>query len=226
MRDLTDEEVVRLRTYIDANLKVEGDLRRDVAQDIKRKMEIGCYQGIRHRRGLPGPRPADPHQRPYPQGPEEDRRRKEEGPEALMAKTAKHQGSQDHAKAAAVRRPRKRERKNIAYGVAHIKSSFNNTIVSITDHEGNVLAWASAGNVGFKGSRKSTPFAAQLAAEQAARRAMEHGVRKVDVLVRGPGSGRRPPSARSRAVGIEVAGIKDVTPIPHNGCRPKKRRRV
>ena len=135
-----------------------------------------------------------------------------------MAKTTKP--------AAGARRPRKRERKNITFGVAHIKSSFNNTIVSICDHEGNVLAWASAGNVGFKGSRKSTPFAAQLAAEQAARRAMEHGVRKVDVLVRGPGSGRETAIRSLSAVGIEVAGIKDVTPIPHNGCRPKKRRRV
>jgi len=124
------------------------------------------------------------------------------------------------------RRPRRRERKNVTYGVAHIKSSFNNTIVTISDHEGNVLSWASAGNVGFKGSRKSTPFAAQLAAEQAARRAMEHGVRKVDVLVRGPGSGRETAIRSLAATGIEVAGIKDVTPIPHNGCRPKKRRRV
>ena len=177
--------MARLRNWIDANLKVEGDLRRDIQQDIKRKMEIGCYQGIRHRRGLPGPRPAHPHQRPHPQGPQEDRRRQEEGPQ-VMAKP-KPGG----------RRPRRRERKNVTYGVAHIKSSFNNTIVSITDPEGNVLAWASAGNVGFKGSRKSTPFAAQMAAEQCARRAMEHGVRKVDVLVKGPGSGGRPPSARS-----------------------------
>ena len=124
------------------------------------------------------------------------------------------------------RRPRKRERKNVAHGVAHIKSSFNNTIVAISDHEGNVLAWASAGNVGFKGSRKSTPFAAQMAAETCARRAMEHGVRRVDVLVRGPGSGRETAIRSLAATGIEVTGIKDVTPIPHNGCRPKKRRRV
>jgi small subunit ribosomal protein S11 len=122
-----------------------------------------------------------------------------------------------------VRRPRRKERKNIAYGVAHIKSSFNNTIVSIADPEGNILAWASAGNVGFKGSRKSTPFAAQLAAEACAKKAMEHGV---DVLVRGPGSGRETAIRSLAAVGIEVVGIKDVTPIPHNGCRPKKRRRV
>ncbi|MDA8380269.1 MAG: 30S ribosomal protein S11 [Actinomycetota bacterium] len=124
------------------------------------------------------------------------------------------------------RRPRKRERKNVAYAIAHIKSSFNNTIVSITDPEGNVLAWASAGTAGFKGSRKSTPFAAQMAAEACARQAMEHGVRKVDVLVRGPGSGRETAIRSIGAAGIEVAGIKDVTPIPHNGCRPKKRRRV
>ncbi|HEX3393835.1 MAG TPA: 30S ribosomal protein S11 [Acidimicrobiales bacterium] len=124
------------------------------------------------------------------------------------------------------RRPRKKERKNVAFGVAHIKSSFNNTIVSISDPEGNVLAWASAGNVGFKGSRKSTPFAAQLAAETCARRAMEHGVRRVEVVVKGPGSGRETAIRSLTAAGIEVAGIKDLTPIPHNGCRPPKRRRV
>ena len=124
------------------------------------------------------------------------------------------------------RRPRRKERKNIAYGVAHIKSSFNNTIVTITDQEGNTISWASAGNVGFKGSRKSSPFAAQMAAEAAARRAMEHGVRKVDVLVKGPGSGRETAIRSIQNTGIEVAGIKDVTPIPHNGCRASKRRRV
>jgi small subunit ribosomal protein S11 len=128
--------------------------------------------------------------------------------------------------AAGGRRPKRRERKNIAYGTAHIKSSFNNTIVTISDQQGNVLAWASAGNVGFKGSRKSTPFAAQLAAETAARRAMEHGVRKVDVVVKGPGSGRETAIRTIQNTGIEVVGIKDVTPIPHNGCRPPKRRRV
>ena len=124
------------------------------------------------------------------------------------------------------RRPRKKERKNVTHGVVHIKSSFNNTIVSISDQEGNVLSWASAGNVGFKGSRKSTPFAAQLAAEQAARRAMEHGVRKVDVVVTGPGSGRETAIRSIQNVGIEVTGIKDVTPVPHNGCRQPKRRRM
>src|ERR671937_1213252 len=124
------------------------------------------------------------------------------------------------------KKPRRREKKNINHGQAHIKSTFNNTIVTITDQEGNTISWATAGNVGFKGSRKSTPFAAQMAAEAAARRAMEHGVRKVDVLVKGPGSGRETAIRSLQSSGIEVAGIKDVTPVPHNGCRPKKRRRV
>ena len=128
--------------------------------------------------------------------------------------------------AAGGRRPRRKERKNVSYGVAHIKSSFNNTIITITDQGGNVLAWASAGNSGFKGSRKSTPFAAQTAAEAAAKKAMEHGVRKVDVFVKGPGSGRETAIRSIQNTGIEVTGIKDVTPIPHNGCRLVKRRRV
>ena len=124
------------------------------------------------------------------------------------------------------RRPRRKERKNVTYGVAHIKSSFNNTIVTITDTEGNTLAWASSGNVGFKGSRKSTPFAAQLAAEKAARAAMDHGVRRVEVLVKGPGPGRESAVRALNAIGLKIGSIADVTPIPHNGCRPPKRRRV
>ncbi len=134
------------------------------------------------------------------------------------------QKKQSGAKAKA--RGRRKERRQVAYGQAHIKSSFNNTIISITDQQGNVLSWASSGNVGFKGSRKSTPFAAQLAAEQAARRAAEYGVRKVDVYVKGPGSGRETAIRSLQANGLEVAAIRDVTPIPHNGCRPPKRRRV
>jgi small subunit ribosomal protein S11 len=124
------------------------------------------------------------------------------------------------------KKPRRREKKNIAHGQAHIKSTFNNTIVTITDLEGNTISWASAGNVGFKGSRKSTPFAAQLAAEAAARRAQEHGLTKVDVLVKGPGSGRETAIRSLAATGLEILGIQDVTPVPHNGCRPRKRRRV
>ena len=124
------------------------------------------------------------------------------------------------------KKQKKKVKKNVQSGIAHIQSTFNNTIVTITDVSGNVVAWSSAGVRGFKGSRKSTPFAAQLAAEAAARRAMEHGVRKVDVLVKGPGSGRETAIRSLQNIGIEVAGIKDVTPIPHNGCRPPKRRRV
>ncbi len=124
------------------------------------------------------------------------------------------------------KKPRRKEKKNIAHGHAHIKSTFNNTIVSITDPVGNVIAWASAGHVGFKGSRKSTPFAAQMAAESAARKAQEHGVRKVDVFVKGPGSGRETAIRSLQATGLEVGSIQDVTPMPHNGCRPPKRRRV
>ena len=125
-----------------------------------------------------------------------------------------------------VKKAKRREKKNVVHGQAHIKSTFNNTIVTITDTEGNTLAWASSGNVGFKGSRKSTPFAAQLAAEKAARAAMDHGVRRVEVLVKGPGSGRETAIRSIQNTGIEVSGIKDVTPVPHNGCRPRKRRRV
>src|SRR5690606_17752756 len=123
-------------------------------------------------------------------------------------------------------RVKRRERKNIAVGVAHIKSTFNNTVVTITDRQGNVIAWASAGTVGFKGSRKGTPFAAGLAAEKAARLAMEHGMREIDVHVKGPGSGREAAIRSLQSAGLEVSAIKDVTPVPHNGCRPPKRRRV
>ena len=121
---------------------------------------------------------------------------------------------------------RRRERKNIERGAAHIQATFNNTIVTITDVEGNALSWASAGGQGFRGSRKSTPFAAQTAAEVAAKAAMEHGLRTVEVYVKGPGSGREAAIRALAACGLEVTLIKDVTPIPHNGCRPPKRRRI
>ena len=123
-------------------------------------------------------------------------------------------------------RTRRRERKNIAAGQAHIQSTFNNTIISITDLTGNVIAWGSAGGQGFKGSRKSTPYAAQMTAEATARKAMEHGMRAIEVFVKGPGSGREAAIRSLQATGLEVSAITDVTPIPHNGCRPPKRRRV
>ncbi|HDP70164.1 MAG TPA: 30S ribosomal protein S11 [Actinobacteria bacterium] len=121
---------------------------------------------------------------------------------------------------------KRKERKNIAYGAAHIKSTFNNTVVTITDLNGNAIAWESAGSVGFKGSRKSTPFAAQVAAEAVAKKAQEHGMKKVDVFVKGPGSGKETAVRTLQAAGLELGSVNDVTPIPHNGCRVKKRRRV
>ena len=121
---------------------------------------------------------------------------------------------------------KRREKKNILNGAAHIRSTFNNTIVTITDTQGNALSWASAGGLGFRGSRKSTPFAAQMAAETAAKAAMEHGLKNVEVYVKGPGSGREAAIRALQTAGLEISSIKDVTPIPHNGCRPPKRRRV
>jgi len=123
-------------------------------------------------------------------------------------------------------RTRRRERKNVAVGHAHIQSTFNNTIISITDIQGNVISWGSSGAQGFKGSRKSTPYAAQVTAENAAHRAMEHGMRSIEVFVRGPGAGREAAIRALQAAGLEVSAITDTTPIPHNGCRPPKRRRV
>ncbi len=127
---------------------------------------------------------------------------------------------------ATAQRPRRREKKNIASGVAHVCASFNNTHITITDAQGNAIAWSSAGCQGFKGSRKSTPYAAQVAAEDAGRKAMEHGMKTLDVEVKGPGSGRESALRALQAVGFTITAIRDVTPIPHNGCRPRKRRRV
>ena len=121
---------------------------------------------------------------------------------------------------------RRREKKNVPHGVAHIKSTFNNTIVSITDPQGNVIAWASSGHVGFKGSRKSTPYAAQVAAEDAGRKAQEHGMKVLEVEVKGPGSGRESALRALQSIGFQITSIRDVTPIPHNGVRPPKKRRV
>ena len=123
-------------------------------------------------------------------------------------------------------RVRRRERKNITNGIAHVNSTFNNTMITISDVQGNTIAWSSAGTLGFKGSRKSTPFAAQMAAEDAGKKAAEYGVKSIDVEVRGPGSGRESALRALQSVGFSVTSIRDVTPIPHNGCRPRKRRRV
>ena len=130
------------------------------------------------------------------------------------------------ARPAASSRPRRKERKNITSGVAHVAATFNNTVITITDAQGNAIAWSSSGSQGFKGSRKSTPYAAQVAADSAARKAMEHGVKVLEVEVKGPGSGRESALRALQAAGFTITSIKDVTPIPHNGCRPPKRRRV
>ena len=224
VRDLTEEEIARLRDVIEKTLVVEGDLRRERSNDMKRLMEIGCYRGLRHRRGLPGARPAHQDQRAHPQGSEAHRgqaaqeaesRDHRQGPRSALARQKVTRG-----------RTRRRTRKNIPVGNAHIKTSFNNTIVTLTDKQGNVIAWETAGSAGFKGSRKSTPFAAQVTADSAARKGMEHGLQKVDVYVKGPGSGRETAIRSLQAAGIEVASVTDVSPVPHNGCRPRKRRRV
>src|SRR6202163_1423437 len=128
--------------------------------------------------------------------------------------------------AATAARPRRKERKNIIAGVAHVAATFNNTVITITDAQGNAIAWSSAGSQGFKGSRKSTPYAAQVAAEDAGKKAMEHGMRTIEIEVKGPGSGRESALRSLQAVGFTVTSIRDVTSVPHNGCRPPKRRRV
>ncbi|MEK9677996.1 MAG: 30S ribosomal protein S11 [Rhodospirillaceae bacterium] len=127
---------------------------------------------------------------------------------------------------AATARPRRRERKNITSGVAHVNATFNNTLITITDAQGNAISWSSAGSQGFKGSRKSTPYAAQVAAEDAGRKAQEHGMKSLEIEVKGPGSGRESALRALQAIGFTITSIRDVTPVPHNGCRPSKRRRV
>jgi small subunit ribosomal protein S11 len=134
--------------------------------------------------------------------------------------------AKEAAAGAAPARTRKRERKNISSGVAHVNATFNNTMITITDAQGNTISWSSAGTKGFKGSRKSTPYAAQVAAEDAGRKAMEHGMKVLEVEVLGPGSGRESALRALQAIGLQITSIRDVTPIPHNGCRPRKRRRV
>jgi len=198
VRDLTSDQEDAIRREVDA-IKVEGDLRREVNLNIKRLMEIGSYRGIRHRRGLP-----------------------------VRGQNTKNNARTRKGKAVVLAKPtrKRRVKKNIESGIAHIHATFNNTIVMITDVHGNAIAWSSAGALGFKGSRKSTPFAAQMASEAAAKSAQEHGLKSVEVTVKGPGSGRESAIRALAAAGLEVTAIRDVTPVPHNGARPPKRRRV
>ena len=212
VRDLTDEEITKLRAYIDTNLEVEGELRRERSQAIKRLQEIGVLPRVRHRRGLPvnGQRT-------------KTNARTRKGPKKTVGR-GRGPRSNGGSSSPTVEGPRPPPgEKNIAIGQAHIKTSFNNTIVSLTDKDGNVIAWESAGSAGFKGSRKSTPFAAQVTADSCARKGMEHGLQKVEVFVKGPGSGRETAIRSLQAAGLEILGVKDVSPQAHNGVRPKKR---
>ncbi len=196
VNELSDAEVLSIREHIDANLNVEGDLRRETQMNIKRLMDLGCYRGLRHRRNLPVR-----GQRTHTNA------RTRKGPAKAIA-------------------GKKKVSKNIAAGVAHVNSSFNNTKILISDVQGNAIAWSSAGTMGFKGSRKSTPYAAQMAAEDVGRKAQEHGVKTLEVEVQGPGSGRESALRALAAAGFNITSIRDVTPMAHNGCRPPKRRRV
>ena len=208
VRDLTEDEVNKIRAYVDEHLTVEGDLRRDVQQDIKRKIEIGCLPGHPPPQGPARPRSAHPHQRPHPQGPEAHRCQQEEGCEEVMAKP-KPGG----------RRPRKRERKNVSYGVcAHQELVQQHDRVDHR-HRGqrDLVGLRRRGRL--QGLAQEHAVRAQLAAETAATAAMEHGLSKVEVQVKGPGSGRDTAIRSIQNTGIEVTSIKDVTPVPHNGCR-------
>src|SRR5262245_1893000 len=223
---LTDQEVLHIREVIDRDYLVEGDLRRETQLNIKRLMDLGCYRGLRHRRGLPvrgqrahtNARTRKDPARPLP-GDEQQVTSCGTG----LARAEPGEGSRMGKEATRVRR---RERKNISSGVAHVNATFNNTMITITDVQGNAIAWSSAGTMGFKGSRKSTPYAAQVAAEDAAKKAMDHGMRMLEVEVAGPGSGRESALRALQSAGFTITSIRDVTPIPHNGCRPRKRRRV
>src|SRR6266581_1915256 len=177
--------------------------------------------------GIAGSRAAHPHQRAHPQGAaqgrSQDHRRR---PESRLESRRTATMAKPPAAPTAAARVRKKVKKNVAEGIAHIHASFNNTIVTITDRQGNALAWATSGAAGFKGSRKSTPFAAQVAAEQAGRAAQECGVKNLEVRIKGPGPGRESAVRALNALGLKISSISDVTPVPHNGCRPPKRRRI
>src|SRR5581483_2027761 len=201
VRDLTEEDLGRIRAILESQGEIEGDLRKRIQMDIKRLMDIGAYRGLRHRRGLPVR-----GQRTHTNA------RTRKGPRrATIAKKKVF---------------RKKEKKNIPSGIVYIAASFNNTMISITDLEGNLIAQSSSGARGFRGSRKGTPFAAQQAAYEAAKKAIEAGMQQAEVRVKGPGGGRESAIRAINNAGIRVVAIRDTTPIPHNGCRPPKRRRV
>ena len=225
VKDLTDADLEKIREEI-GRMTIEGDLRREMSINIKRLMDLGCYRGFRHRRGLPVRGQRTSTNARTRKGP----RKSGAGEEVICVRDAPHYRVErstwlKHRNTAA-QRVRKKVRKNVADGIAHVHASFNNTIITITDRQGSALSWASSGGQGFKGSRKSTPFAAQVAAEVAGRAAQEQGIKNLDVRIKGPGPGRESSVRALASLGIRINSISDVTPVPHNGCRPQKRRRI
>jgi ribosomal protein uS11/ribosomal protein uS13 len=202
VKDLSEDDVRKISRVIEEQGRVEGDLRKEISMNIKRLVEIGSYRGSRHRRNLPvrGQR--------------------------MRTNSRTRKGPRKGAIAKKKTFKKRGEKRVVHHGYAHIQASFNNTTITITDTEGNVIAWSSAGGIGFKGSRKGTPFAATQAAMAAGNAAKTYGLRSLEVRVKGPGAGRESAIRALQTVGIDVKSIRDVTPIPHNGCRPPKRRRV
>ena len=232
VKDLSEDDVRKISRVIEEQGGVEGDLRKEVSMNIKRLMEIGCYRGARHRRSLPVRGQRTRTNARTRKGPARapSRRRRSSRWRRANPSTASAVPEKGEKKEGAGRRKKtfkkRGEKRIVHHGLAHIQASFNNTVVTITDTEGNVVAWSSAGGIGFKGSRKGTPFAATQAALNAGNAAKAVGMRSLDVRVKGPGSGRESAVRALQTVGLEVKSIRDVTPIPHNGCRPPKRRRV
>src|SRR2546421_395400 len=225
-KDLTEQQLSQIVHAIqDGKYIIEGDLRREVGMNLKRLQGIKCYRGIRHLRNLPvrGRRTGRADAAPTTAAGAANPAEAAPGGGVAAAPPAAELLADDLAGKKIVKA---KGAKNIVAGVANILATFNNTLVSITDMQGHVIGWSSAGRVGFKGSRKSTAYAAQQVAQDAARQAMSHGMREIEVRVKGPGSGRESAIRALQAIGLEITTIKDVTPVPHNGCRPRKKRRV
>ena len=226
VKDVSEDKIVKIREIIDRDYRVEGDFRKespDEHQAIDGHRDISRSSPSKR---VACARPAHEDQCQNPEGPtrwcgQANRRSRQ-----FQMHRADRSCSEVREMSMSVKKGKKKERQIVQSGVAHVQASFNNTIVTITDMSGNTVVWASSGNQGFKGSRKSTPFAAQRAGEAAARKAMESGMRQIDVYVNGPGAGRESAIRSLQAAGLRINLIRDVTPIPHNGCRPPKRRRV
>ena len=190
--------------------------------NIKRLMDLGCYRGVRHKKGLPVRGQRTRTNARTRKGPRKAVRLVQVGHRRLIEQKEANTWPRHPPQRASARR----RRRVVSEGIAHVHASFNNTIITITDRQGNALSWATSGGAGFKGSRKSTPFAAQVAAESAGRAAQEHGVKNLEVRIKGPGPGRESAVRALNALGLKIISIADVTPVPHNGCRPPKRRRM